>query len=378
MPRFLTTATATLAALSVLVGCDQSSVGPTAARVMQSPNVFHRPESCTFSLDGKALFVSNVASGTYGPENNFLLAVGEGYISKLTLDKTGKVQQITEKFSTGLDAPLGITVLPKATSTFPAGTLFVNVGFWLQGQADGTYTKDPADLGTGVTAIDPKTGEVLGHIPVGEGSKVAEAIGFACYGLNGACFDGEGNFYAAENGKASTTEPPRVGKAGILKIPHDALDKLAAGETAAGIAFQPVAFGPNGVAWRASDNHIYFVTSSGGEDPRGAAIFRIPLADFPVEPLPAPVIKGVGKMDGIVFAPAGSTIVSRMAGDLFAFEQGFAAGRKIPLGFELKSPSDIKLQPLPDGGSILAVPEQEPAGEPGAQRVRLIDLPADF
>jgi hypothetical protein len=368
-----------LVATALCLGCQQpNGLTPTDARVLQTLDGFHRPESCTFSQDGKTFFVSNVASGTYGPEENFLLVRGEGFISKLAVDEQGQARMIEREFVTGLDAPLGITVLPKATSKFPAGTLFVNVGFWLQGREDGTYTAAPAELGTGITAIDPETGDVLGHIPVGEGSKVAEALGFACYGLNGACFDGEGNFYAAEHGEAATTDPARTGQAGILKIPHDAIDPLAAGQAARGVAFQPVPFGPNGVAWRASDNHIYFVTSSGGEDPRGGAVFRVPQQSFPVEPLPEPAIKGVGKLDGIAFTPAGTTLVSRMSGDLFAFEKGFASGRKIPLGFELKSPSDIKLQVLPDGSSILAVPEQQPAGEPNAQRVRLIDLPKDF
>ncbi len=368
-----------LLATALCFGCQQpGGMAPTDARVLQTLEGFHRPESCAFGLEGRTFFVSNVASGTYGPENNFLLVRGEGFISKLAVDEQGKARLIERQFATGLDAPLGITVLPKATGKFPAGTLFVNVGFWLQGQADGTYTKNPAELGTGVTAIDPATGKVLGHIPCGEGSQVAEALGFACYGLNGACFDSEGNFYAAEHGQAATTEPSRTGQAGILKIPHSALDALAAGNAAEGIAFQPVPFGPNGVAWRASDNHIYFVTSAGGEDPRGGAVFRVSQQAFPAQPLPAPAIKGVGKLDGIVFTPAGTTVVSRMSGDLFAFEDGFASGRKIPLGFDLASPSDIKLQTLPDGSSILAVPEQQPAGEPNAQRVRLIHLPKDF
>ncbi len=351
---------------------------PGEPDLQQTIEGLHRPESCAFSLDGTELFVTSVASGTYGPDDNFLLACGQGFISKLRVGPDGQAEMIDRQFVKGLDAPLGTTVLPKATLRFPAGTLFVNVGFWLQGSAQGDYTKDPAALGTGITAIDPETGRILGHIPVGTGSQVAKALGFACYGLNGATFDADGNFYAAESGQAPTTAPPQTGRAGILRIAHGALDALAAGQPGDGIAFQSLPFGPNGVTWRNRGNAIYAVTSGGGDDPRDQAVFRIPVKDFPLAEPPAALATGLGKLDAIVFTPAGTAIVSRMAGDLARLGPDFQRRGDLGLGLQLASPSDIKLQALADGTSLLAVPEQAPAQPAHQQRLLLIRLPAGF
>lgn len=366
-----------LAMIGLILAAATLGCAPARPELQQSVEGLHRPESCTFSLDGTELFITSVASGTYGPDETFLLVRGQGFISKLRVGPEGRAEMVDRHFVKGLDAPLGTTVLPKATLRFPAGTLFVNVGFWLQGTAEGNYTQDPEALGTGITAIDPKTGRVLGHIAVGEGSQVAKALGFACYGLNGATFDADGNFYAAESGKAPTTDPPRTGRAGILRIDHDALDALAAGQPADGVAFQPLPFGPNGVTWRTEENALYAVTSGGGDDPRNQAVFRIPADPFPLDPPPA-LATGLGKLDAVVFTPAGTPIVSRMAGDLARLGPDFQRRGDLGLGLQLDGPSDIKLQALPDGTSLLAVPEQAPQQPAHQQRLLLIRLPAGF
>lgn len=349
-------------------GCTQS------ATLSQKVSGFHRPESCVFGLDGKSLYVVNVASGTYGPDKNFLLVKGAGFVSKLSMDESGQVKLVERRFVKGLDAPLGIAALPKATAKFPRGTLFLNVGYWMQGKADGTYEADASTLGTGVLILDPETGKTLGYIPCGLGSAVAKKLGFACFGLNGACFDAAGNFYAAECGAAAKTKPARTGQMGIVKLSHDALDALATGQPSPGISFQRSPHHPNGVGYRAADDSIYFVTCGGV-----GAIFRVPCNAFPVAKA-SHAMRGFEPfdLDGIAFTPAGSTIVSRMDGPLMICNKEFTAAQSLPLGLntKLENPSDIKIHTLPDGTGLLAVPEQAPTGNPYTQSLYLFRLPA--
>ena len=116
----------------VSAGCRTPAGAPfTNPVISQSVAGFHRPESATFSLDGKHVFVPNCASGLYGKDKIFALQAGKGAVSKLSVSESGELKMIDPRFVSGLNSPLGITTLKKATGLFPAGTLFVNTGIYI-------------------------------------------------------------------------------------------------------------------------------------------------------------------------------------------------------------------------------------------------------
>jgi DNA-binding beta-propeller fold protein YncE len=342
------------------------------AQLVQTLAVFHRPESCTFSLDGQYLFVSNCGSSPRG------LVEGAGAISKLAVGADGTLTMVNARLTQGLNGPLGITVLPRASARFPAGTLFVNVGMAWACDKDGQSIRDAQRLGTGVMAIDPNDGRVLAHLRMGPDTPMAGVLGHPVMGPNGAAFDAEGNLYVADGGGGGSLEPPQRGRSGIIRIPRAALDALAEGAAPAGVSFLPVD-GTNGVGYSSRDDAIYFV-GRGERGPGAGVIYRLPARSLEGASLPQPLASGLGSMDGIVITPRGSIIVSRMAGDLMVIPPG---GSAVELAIDpptkLVSPSDIKLLARPDGACFLAVPEQEMnAPEPWSQRVRVLRLPGEL
>ena len=131
-------------------GCRSTGPELTRLELHQTLAAFDRPESCSVSLDGRHLFVSNCASGVYGPKENFALARGRGAISKLAISDDGTLTMVAPRFVEGITAPLGQSPLPVATERFPQGALFVNTGFFMQTDAAGEYLTDSAELQTGI------------------------------------------------------------------------------------------------------------------------------------------------------------------------------------------------------------------------------------
>lgn len=372
-----------------LVGSGVSCSTPQPSErpeLVQTINQFHRPESVAFSLDGKTLFVGNCASDLFGPERKFVgMVKGKGAISRLSVDlESGRVTVDNLRLVEGLNGPLGLCVLPQATSRFPQGTLLVNQGLTLLVDDEGRPVTDAAALGTGVLFFDPESGRELGKISLGVGSVVAEQIGHATLLPNSLAFDADGNLFITDTAKGGDRQvPAQVAHPGLIRIAHDSIDRVVDGVAGSGsglgandVTFTPMAGVPNGVGyWSAMD--AVCVVTMGGTSPEGTAIYQIPASSFPRADLPAPLRGDTGTADGIAFTPAGTILTSRFSGDILALPAG---GEPYVLDLEpLVAPADHRLITLDDGSSLLAVPEQartEP--EHWSQRVRLIRLPAGF
>jgi hypothetical protein len=369
-----------LAVLLCLAICCKRSPDTSASApvtVIQTLSTFDRPESCIFTPDGKWLFVGNCGSELFGPDRKKVgFVVGRGAISRLAVGRDGRATMDKADLVVGLNGPLGLGLLPKATARFPQGTLVVNQGLALQVDAQGNSVTDAKKLGTGILFFNPESGKSLGRIDLGIGSAVGQKIGHPVLLPNSVCFDAQGNLYVTDTAKGGDRlDPPLVGYPGLIRIEHAAIDDPSVGS----VTFTAIPGVPNGVGYWAARDAIGVVTM-GGETPEGEAVYTIPAAAFPLGALPAPYVQKVGTADGIAFTPAGTIVTSRFSGDLLAIpEKG--APRPIHLDPEivLVSPADHHLMMLPDGSSMLAVPEQartEP--EPGKQRVRLIRLPPGF
>jgi hypothetical protein len=357
------------------VGC-RTDRGEESPRLMlrQTLAAFDRPESCSVSLDGRHVFVSNCASGEYGPEKNFALARGRGAISTLSLSGDGTLAMVNARFVEGITAPLGQSPLPVATGRFPRGALFVNTGFFMQTDEADEYIRESAKLGTGVSIFDAESGAKIGFIPLGIGSAVAARAGTDFLIPNGLAFDAEGHLYIGETGGENTiTEPNMTSKGGVLRIDHAAIDALAGGEDHEGVRFVALP-GTNGVLVDAERRAILAVTCTGDRDADG--IHRIALDDFGSRPAER-LIDGQDPLDAIVKLPSGRYICSAMTGHLVAVdvERKRAWNLTLPDGMALHGPSDIKLHVTPGGTVLLLVPEQE-SGNPTrwAQRLRVFEV----
>lgn len=355
----------------------QTAKGDGAA-VIQTIAEFHRPESSAFSLDGKTLFVTNCGSGFYGEKELFALANGKGAISKLSVDEKGKLTMLNPKFVVGLNGPLGIGVLPRATAKFPAGTLFVNTGFFMQTDENDEYITDLDKIDTSIKIINPDSGAIIGKIDLGVGSPVAMTVKNEFIIPNGMAFDPDGNLYIAETGgKNEIATPNYTSLGGVLRIPQTAIDTLADGHSDKNVVFVAVPGEPNGTMYDGTTNSIYVVTCGEGDnDPNGGAVFNIPCVDFGKKPLPDPLSKQLGRLDGIVKNFKGELIISLFDGSIIAVaEDGMSRKMTFSPEMNFKAPSDLKLRRLKDGSEILIIPEQDAKGEGvWKQRLRVIRL----
>lgn len=350
------------ATLAIGLGCSSSDRVPAGkAEIVQVVGGLNNPESAAFSLDGKWLFVTNVASAQFGAEKTVGFVAGEASISKLSVAADGKLALTNAKFVEKLTGTLGIAVAPAAVGPYPAGSLFVSVGGALAVNAQGATPGDAKSLGTGIAVFDPETGAALGKIELGVGSAVAVALGHPILLPNGIAFDGDGGIVVADTAKGGDRLQPKIAaNPGVLRL------TLGPKGEVTGHSFTPVSGCPNGVGWHAAEKALYWVTCGGGS-PEGGAVYRNG----------KPLALDVGQSDGIAFTPAGTVIVSRFKGDLIAIPKG---GRPVEIPFDkFNFPSDIKLRTLADGSSIVVVPEQEAwNAAPWGQSLRVVRLPAGY
>lgn len=345
------------------------------ATVVQTLEGFDRPESCAFSLDGAFLFVGHCGSDLFGPERKKVGFVrGRGAVSRFTVSPEGRVEADAPRLVAGLDGPLGLAVLPRATKKYPAGTLLVAQGLALLCDATGESITDAGELGTAILFVDPGSGERLGALPLGAGSEVAKQLGHAVLMPNSLAFDRDGDLYVTDSARGGDRlVPPLEAFPGLLRVPHDAIDDPSRG----GLSFTPLPGIPNGVAyWPASDSLL--VVTMGGDAPGGKDLYQLPASERTTTP--APLVAGIGTMDGVTVTPAGTIVVSRFSGDLYAIpREGEPFVVRLEPDTPLVAPADHRLLELADGSCLLAVPEQARTELPaGRQRVRLVRLPEGF
>ena len=364
--------------MSVTLGCKTRN--PVISQTLAS---FHRPESVTFSVDGKHVFVPNCAGGLYGKDMGFALQGGAGAISKLSVSATGALTMVEPQFVSGLNSPLGITTLQKPTKRFPAGALFANTGIYILCDENGAYISDPKAIGTGVTIIDPNTGTILGKIDLTPDSAVCKAIGDSFPLPNGIAFDAEGNLYVTDTGEAAGVKNsvmPAKSNGGVLRIDHDAIDSFAQNKQHDGIHFIPIRT-PNGVAYNPHTDSMLVVTCVSGEGEKKDAIYSIPVATFKETKQAKPWVTGLGSLDGAVVTAAGTVIVSVM--NTKSLVKISVSGKTEEVvfdpGVQFLGPSDIKLKELKDGSSIVILPEQDHLNPNlWKQRVRVVRIPKGY
>ncbi|HEB88466.1 MAG TPA: hypothetical protein ENI85_02755, partial [Deltaproteobacteria bacterium] len=251
------------------------------------------PESAELTIDDETFVFGNCALTMgipgYRGGNGIVYLQGNAFISRARIDPSGSIELVERQLVTGLTATLGIDILRKATRRFPTGTAFVAEG--------GRPICHPAsrELLTNVDlirpralAFDPETGEVRGEIPLWDGSAIANRFN-ALDQPNGLAVDAKGNLYVGDipNSNPVDTLPPPVDSA-VYRIPHDALDALAARDdesAARNVARIEVPGFVNGVTSSPVDDSIWIVSCS-EHDPVRGGIYQLSERDFDRGTLP--------------------------------------------------------------------------------------------
>jgi hypothetical protein len=365
-------------------------VHPAPATIVQVLPAFDNPEGAIFSADGMHVFVSNAAE--IGDRADvFGWAEGEGYISKLEVQPNGELKMVEEKLIDGLTGPLGMAVLPVATETFPAGTIFALAGSAPLVDGFGQVVKDPTRLRSKLIAFT-EGGDVLGEIDTGQGSLFEQINGSPIVLINALGFDSEGNAYVADTAfGAEQFEPPFEGKSGLWMIPHGSLDALADGrEPPEAPAFIAIPGNPDGVEVSPTDDRIYVNTVGpvgGAPDPANGGIYALTKEDIANNKLPPPVDGDLGALDGLDFTAGGVMLNTQIRPDrpqAITVSCAGAAAKLLALEpggtmADLNGPADIAVRRDADGAQLVVVPElfaRDPTA--GDDEVTVLALPPGF
>ncbi|HEX9781396.1 MAG TPA: hypothetical protein VGA56_01535 [Opitutaceae bacterium] len=335
---------------------------------------FNSPMAAEFASDGRTLYVVNGARGDYG------MIAGRGSISKCTVSDDGELKVDVLQFTTDLNAPVDIAILPTATSVSPAGSLVVAVGgSWTTDHRGRTLDDDRA-RGTGLIIADASSGEVLGRLFLGEGSAIQGIFGRPIMDPFSVAADSKGNIYLADYAARGTlSDSPNTPQPGIWKLTPAAIEALLK-ETqppAGSTGFFPVRAVPAGLVYSSQDDALYFVTGVEGYDLAGA-LLRLPRGDFTGAVQLDTVAKELGSLTGIGITPKGTILVARNSGEIVVVR----GRRGRPVNFRDKnlflSPGQLATTSLANGRTLVVVPEASGGGSrPWQHRVRTFILPGN-
>lgn len=346
-----------------------SAARPTVHQTLEG---FDNPISCAFSLDGTVLYVVNSARGEYG------WILGKGAISKVELSTDGTLAIAEPKFTANLAGPMGIAVLPVAVGRFAAGTLFVSQGgAWVVNRS-GKLVRNSFDLETGVFAIDPASGQIVGKLLMGPGSAFSKSLGHGVVNPLGLGFDPQGNLYLCDGGSGGRNlDPPIEGRPGIIKIPGGALEDIAGNQQVGGVEFLDVSYVPTTAFWDHSKDGL-IVTTGSGRGPLGGAIFRLPGGDITIDKGQIETIgQGLSAISGAFVTRKGTFFAVVTSGEIRQVRSKEKYRRiKFRPELYLVSPGALATKPFPDGRLMVVMTEQAGGGiADWWQRIQVIFFP---
>lgn len=350
---------------------------PGQGRIMEPVEAFNGPASAVFSPDGRTLYVSNSARADYG------MLAGRGAVSRVSVSEDGTLEVTQPRLVVGLNAPIGVTLLPVAVGDFPKGTLVVAVGGRWTMRDRNTRVTDARERETGLLFFDPATGARLGAVYLGAGSPVESVIGHPMMDPSHVVFDGAGNGFVGDvAGLGLQKEPGEANHAGIMRLTPAAIVTLARGEAppAGSAEFQSVPEVAGGIAWYEKERLLYWATGPGFGDLAGA-VLRLPGGDFGPGGEIETVHKEIFPMIGACVTANGSLIVAHTDGVIGVIKRG--RGKVKPVKFKERevfiSPGQPAATTLADGRVLVIVPEMASGGRPAwRHRLQRFTLPSDY
>jgi len=221
---------------------------------------------------------------------------------------------------------------------------------------------------------------VLGHVPLGPDS----ALGRRFNGVdqpNGLGLTSNGDIVVGDipNGNPVSQLPPPVPSA-VYRIPHEAIDGLANGSEGAADTIQriPMPGWVNGITFSKEDDSCWAVSCS-LHDPAVGGIYQLAPDHFASGVQPAPVISGLGILDGVGVTRRGTIVASTpVSGEVHAFTRDgrhlvlrLADDQKIvrmPADFNVCYPRALAGEPA------LLVTDISVGRQPGDGSVTVVDI----
>ena len=347
-------------------------------RLAEPVSGFYAAASAVFSQDGRTLYVANAARADFG------MYSGRGAISRVKVGPDGEMTIDAAKLVDGLNAPLGITLLPTRVGDFPADSLVVAVGGRWAMVDRNTPVADPRERETGLLFFDPSSGARLGAVYLGTGSGLETVLGHAMFDPSHVVFDGQGTAFVSDVAGMGLRQ--RFGaegiRPGIFRLTPAALQALARGETpaAAEVSFLDVPEIAGGIAWSEKENTLYWATGPGYGGLAGA-VLRLEGGSFGPGGSIDTVHKEIRPMVGACLTNNGSLIVAHADGSMGVLKRG--RGKVRPIKFRERtvflSPGQPAATTLADGRVLVVVPEMASGGRPAwRQRLQVFTLPSEY
>lgn len=373
--RFSAPVPALLVAASLSLLTFGSALGQ--GRLLDPVEGFYGPAGAVFTPDGRTLYVSNSARTDFG------MLAGRGAISRVEVSGDGTLTVAQPRFVEGLNAPIGVSLLPATVGPFPRGSLAVVVGGRWTMEDRTTRVEDPRERETGLLFFDATTGARLGGVFLGTGSPLESVLGQALLDPSHVTFDAAGTAYVSDvAGLGLKQQTGQENRPGIFRLTAAALVALAAGEAPArgDVAFLDVPEVAGGIAWSESEAMLYWATGPGYGDLAGA-VLRLPGGDFGPSGSIKTVHKEIYPMVGACLTPNGSLIVAHSDGGIGVIKRG--RGKVRPVKFRDRevfiAPGQPAATNLADGRVLVVVPEMAAGGRPAwRHRLQLFTLPSDY
>lgn len=300
---------------------------------------------------------------------------GKAFVSIARLTGFREVEIVERHLVTGLTATLGCDVLRRSVGTFPAGTVFMQEG-------GSPITSDGVTVNAGsrgrTIAFSPETGEVLGSLPLGDGSSIARRYN-ALDQPNGLAVAPDGTVYVGDipnsNPDPDPASPPPVPPA-IYRVPGHLLDAMSGGEDIGDHIDRILMPGyVNGLTCSPVDGCLWAVSCS-PIDPAEGGVYRITDADFAAQTQPAPMWKGLGILDGITITRRGTVIVSNPLTSVITAFASSGEQLEIAPATEVSMPADINVcyPHILAGEPALLTPEISVGRPPDTGRVLVLGL----
>lgn len=357
--------------------CAPLGVARAQGTLREPVEAFFGPAAAAFSADGKTLFVANCARTDFG------MIAGRGALSRVAVGRDGELTVENARFVDGLNAPVGLAVLPVSVGDLPAGTVAVAVGGRWVMKDRSTRVDDPRERGTGLMFFDPATGKNLASAYMGRESQLEAVLGHPVLEPGHIAVDTAGNLFLADvagQGLKSAASPRE--RSGIVRLTVAGLSALVRGEPPAksDVAFLDVPEVAGGIAWSGKDRRFYWATGAGYGDMIGA-VLSIDGGSFGPGGSIRTVETELQPMVGACVTAAGSLLVEHTDGTIGVIKRG--RGKVKPLRFRDRpvflSPGQPAATTLGNGQTLVVVPEIAGGGRPAwHHRLQVFTLPSDY